>query len=507
MSDARTTEELREAAADGIRWVSLARVAIELLLLCSMVVVARLIPPADFGRYAVALIVVEIALAVPGEGVGSALVQRDVARRAHLEAGLFLTLMAAAVLSALTLLGAWAIAAPVFGERTAELVRLSTPMFLIAALWTVPMAVLRRRLDFRRLSIVDIAVGGTRAVTAVGLAVAGLNGEALVFAALAGGVVGTVLLLGSVPVVLPWPRRQAIRELSGYGLPASLAAISWVGFRNCDYAIVAARLGAGPAGLYFRAYTLAVEYQRKVSVVLYQVAFPVLSRAENRDELFALRKRMTRLLAVILFPGLAVLAIVAPVVIPALFGPAWAASVVPTQVLCLGGAATLVIDAAGTTLMAAGRARAMLGYGAAHFAAYGIAVFAVASLGLTAVAVAAAVVHTLFLFVAYVVLLRGVVERPLRQLRTDLAPAVVSCAGLGAAAVPVAWALASAHAPGAAQLLAVGAVSIVAYLLTLRTFFCDAWQELRAVVGAVAPVGRLSRWRGAPAVPEPGSAG
>ena len=48
-----------------------------------------------------------------------------------------------------------------------------------------------------------------------------------------------------------------------YGLPASIASISWVGFRNCDYAIVSARLGAVQAGYYFRAYMLAVEYRRR----------------------------------------------------------------------------------------------------------------------------------------------------------------------------------------------------------------------------------------------------
>ena len=36
-------------------------------------------------------------------------------------------------------------------------------------------------------------------------------------------------------------------------------SISWVGFSNVDYAIIGARLGALRTGLYFRAYTLAVE--------------------------------------------------------------------------------------------------------------------------------------------------------------------------------------------------------------------------------------------------------
>ena len=41
-----------------------------------MVVLARLIPPAAFGMFAVVLIVQELALTLPMEGIGGALVQR-----------------------------------------------------------------------------------------------------------------------------------------------------------------------------------------------------------------------------------------------------------------------------------------------------------------------------------------------------------------------------------------------------------------------------------------------
>src|SRR5439155_6113348 len=129
----------------------------------------------------------------------------------------------------------------------------------------------------------------------------------------------------------------------------------WVGFRNCDYAIVGARLGAVQAGLYFRAYSIAIEYQKKISLVMSAVGFPVLSRAGSAEEMAALRGQMVRLLTIVLFPLLVLLAVLAPVFVPWLFGPAWAPAVVPTQILALGGAATLVIDAVGAALMAQGR--------------------------------------------------------------------------------------------------------------------------------------------------------
>ena len=60
--------ELRAAAARGIRWSAIARPATEVLLLGSMVILARLIAPAEFGYYAVALIVQELAYRLVARG-------------------------------------------------------------------------------------------------------------------------------------------------------------------------------------------------------------------------------------------------------------------------------------------------------------------------------------------------------------------------------------------------------------------------------------------------------
>src|SRR5262249_20709064 len=148
-------------------------------------------------------------------------------------------------------------------------------------------------------------------------------------------------------------------------------------------------------------YTLAVEYQKKVSGVMADVGFPVLARTRSSEDMDTLRGQMVGLVTVVLFPVLALLAVLAPVAVPWVFGSEWQDAVAPTAGLALGGAAVIVRDAVGATLMAAARPRAVLGFGWAHFVTYAIAVYFTAPLGLTAVAASAAVVHTAFVFVAY----------------------------------------------------------------------------------------------------------
>jgi O-antigen/teichoic acid export membrane protein len=505
LTEARTNAELTEATAAGVRWLTLARVVTEVLLLASMVALARLMPPSAFGAFAIAVIVQELAVSMPSEAVSSALVQRRTVTREHFQGGLALSLVLGSMLAVAALVLAAVVVAPVFGSETATLVALTTPWCLGGAILALPMAVMRRNLDFRRMSLIDLAQSGVRSGAMVLLAAGfGLDAQALVLGGVAGMCVAVGLALVFAPVPLPRWRTNAVRDLLPYGGPAAVASVCWAGFRNADYAIVGARMGATQAGFYWRGFQLAVEYQRKISTVMTQVAFPVLSRTAGPDEMFALRRRMVRILTVTLFPLLVLLVVLAPVMVPWLFGPAWEAAVLPTQILAGAGAATIVIDAVGSVLMAAGRTRALLGYGVAHFAVYAGAVVVASSFGIAAVCVAAVSVHAAFLVVAYQVLLRGRAEGALRLLWEDVSAACVSCVALVAASLPLSLALGDAGAPVLVHIAVVFGAGLVAYAVTLRAWFASEWSDFRALITRVLPVQPLrAAVRGTPMPAEP----
>jgi hypothetical protein len=146
--------------------------------------------------------------------------------------------------------------------------------------------------------------------------------------------------------------------------------------------------------------------------------------------------------------------------------------------------------------MAAGRTRAILGYGWAHFGVYAVAVLLATPLGLAGVAAAASAVHLVFLYVAYALMLRGSQEHAIPRLWGDLKPAIVSCLGLALLAVPVdAWLVAS-DAPAVAVILATTVAGVCGYALALRVVFPAAWRTVAEVVGQVVPLHRLGRPRG-----------
>jgi lipopolysaccharide exporter len=492
VSDSRTNEELAAATIGGLRWVTAVRLASEVLLLVSMVVLAHLIPPKAFGMFAVVVLVQEIAINLPDAGIAGALVQRSEIGRRHLQAGLAVSLAIGATLTLIALAITVGVVRPLFGSGTAWLMVAMLPLFPIGAALAIPTAVLRRRLDFRALSLLEMVQTFMRSVGSLVLAV----GFGLDASALAGGVVmaaaaALVLAWWAAPVPFPRWHREEVRDLLGYGGPASLSVIAWSAFRNCDYAIVAARLGTTQAGFYWRGFQLAVEYQRKVTSVMSYFGFPVLARTTGMDELLALRQRMVRLTTITLFPLFVTLTLLAPVVIPFLLGDEWKPAVVATQILTAAGAATVLTDNVGAALSAAGRAKTVLSFGVSHFVVYAIAVVFASRWGITGVAVAAGSVHSAFLVYSYWLLLQGRPENAVVVLWEDIAPAAVASVVMVSACLPLNMVLANADAEALLHIAAVCAVAAVVYLTTLRIAYPAVSNDLLTVIGRVFPTSAI----------------
>src|ERR1700733_4881144 len=127
-------DSLKEATISGIRWVMLTRAVSEVLALGCIVLLARHISPAGFGHAAVAIIFVPLAGILTFEGFASALVQRETIDESHRQVAMLMSLAGGAILSLLVFALVAPVWRPVFGAKTAELIALVSPVFLLASL-------------------------------------------------------------------------------------------------------------------------------------------------------------------------------------------------------------------------------------------------------------------------------------------------------------------------------------------------------------------------------------
>jgi O-antigen/teichoic acid export membrane protein len=482
---ALSRSELKEATFKSLRWVTLARFAAEGLSLAAGVLLAHLVPPDQFGRVAVTIVVSELALALANQGAGSVLVQRKVVDHAHLQATALLALTVGVALTAATLVFAPPLVTPLFGEETARLFQLLSPTFTIAAIGIVPLAMLERRLDFRRISMIEITTVLVGSVASVVLAVLGFEAEAYVLGFVIGLVVWATLLVIVGPAALPRWHRRELREITAFGVPAGLASIAMVGYGNVDYLILGAKLSPAQVGFYYRAYTLGVQYETKISDILARLAFPVYSRTESADHMRDVRSRVVRINATVIYPILALFIAVAPELVPWLFGHRWEPAVLPAQILAVAGMARMINNGTPPLLLAAGRPRTLLAFNLCRLGVLAAAVLIAASAGLIAVCIVVAAFQVITLVASYALMLSRVVGVSLRQLSIDLAPAISASAIMLAAALPLTHAIAASGASSPTTVAIVSALSAPIYLAALRVLSPKAWSDLALLMRKV----------------------
>ncbi len=472
------SDSLREATFSGVRWVAAARVGGEVLAFAGAIALARLVSPAEFGRAAVALAFVPLAVILTFEGCASALVQRPKIEPAHVHGAMLLSLVAGAALSVVAFVFGGTLGDAVFGDRTGELIELVAPVFMLASVGATSRALMWRRLDFRQVSVIEVLGLLIGTATAVGLALAGLDGKALIIGALANQAAASAMLFARRPVLPRFSGRPALRDITSFGMPAAFAGLVAVAFTNANYVIVAMRFSATTAGLYWRGFQLGVAYQEKISGIMMRVAFPVYSRTGDRDSLRDLHRRATRLHATALFPLLAIVAVTAPVLVPFLFGPAWEGAVLPAQLLAFAGMMAAVLTGYPQVMLAIGRPKTLLRFNCGMLAVYVAATLVAVPFGLNAVCLSVVGVYIVMVLAVYVLLLRPAIGVEVRSLVPDLGPALTGCVALLAASFPLEAALEARGAPALVVLASVALVGSAVYLVVIRQFFAAAWSDV-----------------------------
>lgn len=246
------------------------------------VVVARMLEPAEFGLFALTLLVVNLFDYVKDLGVGAALVQNR--REWHVIARTGLTLSVAFGLSAAALLAATApLTARALGHPDlVAFIRVLAIGLAISAFSTIPAAWLRRSMNFQARLIPEALGALTKTGLTIGLAATGHGVWSLVYGQLAATVVMTVLYW---VVARTYPRpaldRSVTRDLIRFGIPVTAVTLLAYAIYNVDYLAVGTRLGTDELGLYTLAYRLPELLVLNLCIVVSEVLFSALSGLQH----------------------------------------------------------------------------------------------------------------------------------------------------------------------------------------------------------------------------------
>jgi O-antigen/teichoic acid export membrane protein len=335
----RERKGLTQQVLGGLFWTASGRAARSVLQILVLVVLARLVSPADFGVVSAALVVIGFSGIFAQLGLGPALVQRPDLEPRHLK-----TAFAASIYSGL-LVGAvvW-LSAPLVAQffRMANLVpvlRVLAWCFPIKSLGVVSESLMQRELRFRWLAVRDVTSNflGYGLVGPL-LAWQGQGVWALVTAQLAYlGINTLMLLIGRRPLVSLWLERKAFQELAFFGGGITVARVASYFALQGDNLVVGRWLGSVALGIYGRAYQLMAAPASAIGEVLDIVLFPAMAAVQGdvRRLSLAYRKGVS-FIALVVLPVSVLLFGLAPELVAVLLGPKWTDVILPLQILAVG---------------------------------------------------------------------------------------------------------------------------------------------------------------------------
>ena len=283
-------EKVNRAAKRGVSLMMVRQVAVQILTFAGGIVLARVLDPAMFGLFAIAMFLV-YAFGMLGDfGLAASLIQRrDAITNRELQIGFTVQQVVIGSLVAVVwfLAGPLAAMYPEAPPETIWLIRTLSVVLLLDSWQTMSKLKLERDLRYDAIAWVEVIITLGFQGTAVLFAVLGYGVWSLIYAALFKGIIGTLLMyaVGPWPIRLAWNTRTAV-ELIRFGLPFQLqqlvnALSGWV-----TPLVVGVFIGPAAVGYL----TWASSNGRKPLVVaenVRRVAFPHLSRLQDAPNEFA----------------------------------------------------------------------------------------------------------------------------------------------------------------------------------------------------------------------------
>jgi teichuronic acid exporter len=479
---------LGATALRGMVWLGSARWAAQLFTWASMLVIARLLAPEDYGLVAIAMAFTGFLEVITDVGLGSALVQsRDLSKR-DVEATMGATCLlgiAAGILIALT--------APLWANiqgdpRIVPVIRVLAIGVPLGTALNVPYSMLHRRLAFNLVARAQFVRGIVTAGVTLGAAVLLQSHWALVTGALVGRAAFTVMLLWAEPIKPRLPSSDTkIGGLLRFGGILTADRVLNYARANIDVALIGALLGTRMVGLYVMALSLARLPLEKLGSAFEPVAYPTFARLH--DDKPALRRYFLGLSVgtmAIALPASFGLIVTAGILVPTVIGSQWIAIVRPLQIAAIVTPLAFHLILVSALFNAMGQVKLSLRITTLISVLTILAVIVSVPFGIVGVAAATGLGFALVWVYAELLALR-LIDLHVRDAARALLPSLSASIGMAVAVIGVSLLLAPQW-PGAIRLVILCAVGIATFvgwaLLLHRDTVVAQLRSLRAAWSA-----------------------
>ncbi len=359
MAKALDMRPLRMQAMQSVRWNGASMLAATVLQLTQTAVLARLLPPSEFGLMGLVLVATGFAQALSDFGLGGAIIYRQTSDQNELSSLYWANTLGGLLLCLVTIAISPLAAAAYHETVLTRLLPASALAFLISPLGQPMTAILQRDLRFKRLFYCEILSALCGATTSIFLAWKLQNAFALVW----GQVVSAFFRSLTLWVFAGWRPSLRLRQVDlaphlSFGLFQTGQRLVNFLAQNLDKLLIGGLLGTSALGYYTVAFQLMMRPMLLLNPVITRVALPIFSRMDgNLERIKSSFLEMIRLIAFVLMPLYLAMFVLADPLIQTLLGSAWRPAVPVFRALVLLGLLQGLSSPLDSIMLALGKAK------------------------------------------------------------------------------------------------------------------------------------------------------
>lgn len=356
-----TRKTLKQKAASGMVWTALQKYSTMFIHFISGIILARLLTAYDYGCIGMLSIFMVLAEAFIDGGFGSALIQKKRPTQLDYSTIFFWNIGMAAILYVALFFAAPFISRFYGIPLLRDVLRVQGVILFIYAFNIIQKNQLRKKLNFKLLSIVTI----TTSVIALGITVYMAYKGYGVWA-----LVAQNIITSAIPALVFWfyvkwrPiwtfSLSSFKELFGFGFYMFLTNLLNSFGSQIQGLLIGKFYNPSTMGYYSKAHSVERLASTSISSVMTQVTYPLYAEAQDdKKQLANMIRRITMTLSYLTFPLMFILILCAKPIFVLLYSERWLNSVPYFQVLCLSGLAYCLQSVNNQSIAAVGESRAM----------------------------------------------------------------------------------------------------------------------------------------------------
>ncbi|HIF9179494.1 TPA: lipopolysaccharide biosynthesis protein [Photobacterium damselae] len=330
--------ELKQKTTNGLKWSAIERIVTQAIQLIVMLILGRMLGPEAFGLVGMLAIFIAISQTFVDSGFSSALIRKQDISEADFATTFYFNIVVSLSCYVLLFICAPYIADFYHQPELINLTRILSLVILANAFTIVQRSRLTVAMDFKTQTKASLLSVSCSTIIALTLAYYNFGVWALVGQTLGFSIFNVIFL----NIFDPWLPKcgfstASFKELFGFGSKLLASGLLDTIYNNIYQIIIGKLFNAGQLGLFFQAKNLSSIPAMTLTGIIQRVTYPMMSNIQNDQQALDKAYLLTlRLAAVVIFPIVIGLGLVAKPLLTVLLGQQWQSAAELMTILCIG---------------------------------------------------------------------------------------------------------------------------------------------------------------------------